>query len=204
MSDKQEIEVKLQLDERDYFILQNFLDKEDRRLGSIHQTNHYLETADGRMQRLKEMLRVREQGGEMILTHKSRVLIEDGRFESNEVEELLPAVPPFSCAQHAPLFPLWFPGIRDVFVLGSMMNLRLIYAYRGLTLELDCSSYGLDPEALRDWELECEHGDSDHVKSVLQQLFLELGLAMRPQTRTKFQRFINKVLAPSGTDRMAK
>lgn len=196
----QEIELKILLDERSYFLLQHSLEREGRLIRVVRQINHYLDTPAHLMLNSREMLRVRAQDNELILTHKSRVQVEEGRFVSHEREVILPVAPPFNPLLHPRQFPMWFEGIHEVLELGTMQNMRQVFSYRGLTLELDCSTYGLEEASDRDWELECEHPDPELVRHELSLLFARLDIPMIPQTRTKFQRFMHRVKAQFDKD----
>ncbi len=201
MAEKKEMELKIRLEERSYLDLQNYLEKHSRHLVNLVQTNYYLDTVDYDFLKLKQMIRVREQDGDLILTHKSRVELEAGYFKSMEREYLLPVRAPIQLQDVIGYIPDYLPEVsKNLICLGFIKNYRQVFLWENFTLELDCSRYGDSDDSPRDWELECETENPQMLREKLSELFEKMGIALLEQTETKFQRFMNIVRAQSGKD----
>jgi len=201
VGEKKEMELKIRLDERSYLDLQTYLEKYARHLLNLVQTNYYLDTRSGDFLNRKEMIRVREQDGDLILTHKSRVELEAGYFQSHEKEYLLTLRAPVHLSEVMSQIPAYLPEAgEDLICLGTMKNFRQVYHWEGFTLELDCSRYGDFDDSPRDWELECETEEPGILRNKLLELFSKLGIVFQEQTETKFKRFMNIAKARSDKD----
>ena len=80
-------------------------------------------------------------------------------------------------------------------LIGGTQNLRLVYPGilpNGSVAELDRTTF---PGNRTDYELEVETDDPAPVQAWLTRRFGELGLALRAQTKTKNQRFVEQLTA---------
>lgn len=183
-----EQEIKLFLSEIEYLRLHDHLMQNAQFLGSLTQRNIYLETADYKLTRAKEMLRLREVDKLWTITHKSGIKVEDAQFKSHEweldlgkytesVEDLIVKL------QKIPRLE----NLTNLMVQGELINIRHQFIWGKLILELDQSHF---TNQHVDYELECETNDIQSSISKLTHLFNSLEIPWVPQKSSKYRRFL--------------
>lgn len=200
MSFRRETEIKLRLEGRAQY------EKLCRRLGAPsdawEQINHYFQSEDGRIPGEEGVIRIRLEKGKAVFTVKLGVL-KGGLASAREYEEAwrgpVEEVPPPSCAMwdagHSGLqaleakFGLRFPLVW----VGKMVNRRRLYrTAEGLRMEVDASTY---PDGEEDYEVEVETDDPERDRVLLEALLNDLGIRFVPQPATKYQRFLEHLVA---------
>jgi len=200
MSIRREIEIKLRLEGRAQH------DKLCRQMGTPadawEQINHYFRSEDGRIPGEEGVIRIRLERGKAVFTVKLGAL-KDGLASAQEYEEAwrgpLEEMPPTSIAMwdagHAGLHALEHRfGKRFPLVwVGKMINRRRLYrTAAGLCMEVDASRY---PDGEEDYEVEVETDDPERDRGLLEALLDRLGVHFVPQPATKYQRFLEHLVA---------
>jgi uncharacterized protein YjbK len=203
MSVKEEIEIKLSLDESDYFRCRFFFDEKAEYQERLEQENFYFDTTERYFISRGAMLRVRCANRIFVLTIKERVQDKEGCFRCQETEyelDIPTKYPTLSGVNikdvqlflQTAFLPVVLP-VEELVPLGTLYNRRDVWLWEGLKIELDKTDFG----AHADFELECETEFPSEVSERLKVLFKTLGVAFVPQTKTKFRRFLehNKLLS---------
>lgn len=192
-----ERELKLVLDAAGYFRLDSSLSGYE---GERWLANHYFDTADRALRSRGAMLRIRETGDGCVAGLKQAVAIRGGEFEAAEWELPL-AERDWQRALRAggDLGILDHPVIRESFELarssvlpyqGALRVLRKRYRLSAATLlELDLAVF---EDGSQDWELEVETEQPEGVRLFLEDLLDRRRVAWREQTRTKYERFLER------------
>lgn len=163
--------------------------------GRLEQVNAYLDTPDRRVAARREMVRLRRENGDRVLTYKQGVRVEDGYFEAREFEAPVSEdewdrVLAGDELQHLePLTVLRASiGPGPLQVTGEVRNLRTRFPLpNGDVLELDRTEF---PGGRVDHEVEVETADPDEVRDLLEDLAERAGVRLEVQTRTKYERFL--------------
>jgi uncharacterized protein YjbK len=202
-----EVEVKLRItDAASYAALARALVPTFR--AAAEQENFFFDGARGELAARRVVLRVRlynrgRATERATLTVKGKGAIVDGVSRADEEEEALaPALAARLAADPAALLALESPLMARVRAehlaapgaalrcLGSFVNERGDYAWRGLPLELDRTTYP--------WgtlhELECETAEPERARGMLEELLAEHGVAYRYSTKSKFANFVDRTL----------
>jgi len=197
---RREIEIKLRLEGRAQY------DKLCREMGAPadawEQINHYFRSEDGRIPGEEGVIRVRLERGKAVLTVKLGAL-KDGLASAQEYEEAwrgpLEEMPPASTAMwdagHAGLLALErrFGKRFPLVWVGKMINRRRLYSTdEGLCMEVDASRY---PDGEEDYEVEVETDDPERDRHLLEGLLDRLDVLYVPQPATKYQRFLEHLVA---------
>jgi uncharacterized protein YjbK len=164
----------------------------------VVQINHYFSgRPDGPLARGRAMLRLRQAEGGFVLAFKGGLRIRDDHFSSTEIEVPLDGEKAEAALREGldaglPLDPVSAAAALDptpVFrAAGSSKTLRIRAPLpTGDTAELDRCSF---PGGAEDFELEVETRDPEPVRRLVASLARELGLVLRPQSRTKYRRFL--------------
>ena len=186
-----EKELKLCLSKAHYMSLCEYLIIHSSLVDIQEQSNIYLETEDNYFAVNREMLRLRETEDLWTLTHKSQIKVSNGKFSSHESEtdighfedsivELVKRVQEMEPWNH----------LKPLMIQGQLLNTRHVFRWQGFTLELDRSQFS---NQRIDYELECETLDFDLLRNLLADLFNRLQIPWKPQTSSKYKRFLETV-----------
>ncbi|MEQ8768558.1 MAG: CYTH domain-containing protein [Planctomycetota bacterium] len=170
-----------------------------------HQVNHYYDTADLAIQReLRGMLRVRRQDARWIVCLKLGASIsDDGTLRTEEIESDWQPPRAWRPEQIGELLACGLAPIErlaavlrrvDLVYLGALENTRSEHSFEGHLIELDRT---LLPRGRVEHELECETEDPDSLRPKLLDLLRRAGVEAAPQTRTKYQRFLESLVDKS-------
>ena len=200
MSVRREIEIKLRLEGRAQY------DRLCREMGTPadawEQINHYFRSEDGRIPGKEGVIRIRLERGKAVFTVKLGAL-KDGLASAREYEEPWPGPleempPPWTAmwdAGHSGLHALEqrFGGRFPLVWVGKMINRRRLYRPdEGLCMEVDASRY---PDGEEDYEVEVETDDPERDRGLLEALLDRLDVLYVPQPATKYQRFLEHLVA---------
>lgn len=168
-------------------------------LASNHQVTHLQENVffDGAQQELsskRAVLRLRFYNGDQrcVVTLKGKAVIIDGISRGSEVEEDIDVALARACVAD----PSQFIGsdckliqqiIREykceIFLcLGGFRNVRNVYDWEGVKLELDETHYAFGTT----YEIECETNDPERFRQLLGELLDKNGITYRYSTISKF------------------
>lgn len=156
------------------------------------QVNHYFDTPTFSLRDKRSALRIREKGGQHILTlkqpHKEGLLETDQLLSPKEAEAALKAgvLPAGTVADEIEKLGV---NAIDLSYFGTLATTRAELPYQNGLLVLDHSTY-LDIE---DYELEYEAEDYSEGKQTFQTLLNQLGIPAR-KTPNKIQRFYTRKL----------
>ena len=171
----------------------------------VEQRNVYLVPAAGPpegepvMVRVREVWQVREAARSreaLLLTAKRRRSVDNGVFVAEEHEQPLDAErwEAFEAGAElagatGPVFD-WLAanGLRGPWrIEGEMRNERREIPVEGYRLEVDRTTF---PDGTVDAEVEVETADPEGARVLLARLAAGAGVALRPQTLTKYARFL--------------
>ena len=177
-----EQEIKLQLDEREYNILQNIAKVEP-----TEQINYYFAPKHCN---LNIMLRLRKKGDTFIACYKQRLTHVNGVMVSDEkeceidygyaqtlIERGITAREVYNFFQ--------VNAAEDFHFIGQLTTYRTKFVLSEWTLELDKNQY-FD---VTDYELECESTQVESLAKLRSYLTYTYGIVIRPSL-TKFERFL--------------
>lgn len=177
-----EQELKLQLTEREYNILQSVASVQP-----VEQINYYF--APKRCN-ANVMLRLRQKNDNFIACLKQRITHADGVMVSDEKECELDGdyaqtlIKRGITAKEATNF-FQMDLTQDFFYLGKLTTYRTKFILGEWTLELDKNEY-FD---VTDYELECESDKVESLMKLKSYLTYTYAIAIRPSV-TKFERFL--------------
>jgi uncharacterized protein YjbK len=194
---EQELKIRLPARE-DYDSVVGFLPPP---LREVEQVNTYLDTSEAELRERRIMARIRCEGPRVCLTVKWRPRHEAGYFQAEEREADLAARTPEEALETgearrvlSKLCPetveLPAGALR---VVGTLYNRRRRYRLEGFDLELDHTNYG---DGAEDFELELETADPEGAAALVRRLLAAAGAQGEPQTRTKYERFLEHVAHP--------
>jgi len=168
-----------------------------------HQENFFFDGSNGELSSQRVVLRVRFYNVDQraVVTVKGKSIITDGVGRASEQEAdcdpvaarefvaepaalLGPAAPPLAREVAGQL------GVEQFVSLGGFKNIRDVFSWEGLELELDETQYAWGTL----YELECETENPDAVKPKLEALLTDLGVEYAYSTVSKFANFRNKTL----------
>lgn len=173
----------------------------------IQQENVYVVDPHGALDAARVMLRVRterrsdEDTPRVIVTAKRKKDATAGVFRSEEHEGPLDAAVweavragsrELAAVELEPI--LWAraqAGFDRLAVRTSMVNERHVIPWEGYTLEVDRTTFGPGPGGV-EAEIECETEDAAGVRAALDALLAELGVEVFEQTRSKYQRLLDR------------
>ncbi|KAF5749584.1 triphosphate tunel metalloenzyme 3 [Tripterygium wilfordii] len=194
-----EVEVKLRLPEADTYkrltkLLSPF------HIKTLNQENNFFDTASGALASQRAVLRLRflDNDSRCIISLKAKPVLIDGVSRVEEDEEEIEASVGRSCVVE----PLRLNTIEsrilrrckeefgilegDGFVgLGGFENLREVFDWKGLKLEVDETKYVFGTC----YEVECESEDPEGVKKVLEGFLNEYGIQYSYSEMSKFAVF---------------
>jgi len=172
------------------------------RLAKHRQENFFFDGTEGELSSNRVILRIRfyNVDEKALVTVKGKTVIREGVGKSSEVEEYVDPglarmlvenpkqiihqdiqVIQDTCRQF---------GVKDLRGLGGFKNVRDVFKWKGVELEVDETHF--------DWgtvhELECETTEPDKVKVELERFLSESGIEYGDSKVTKFQNFVNQTL----------
>ena len=156
------------------------------------QVNHYFDTSEFSLKDKRSALRIREKGGQFILTlkqpHGDGLLETDQLLSPNEAEAALEegTLPTGRVADEIGKLGV---NVSNLSYFGTLATSRAELPYQNGLLVLDHSTY-LDTE---DYELEYEAADYNEGKQTFQTLLHQLGIPAR-KTPNKIHRFYTRKL----------
>jgi adenylate cyclase class IV len=168
------------------------------------QENHFFDGAQQELSSQKVVLRVRFYGGDQkaVITCKGKQVLKGGIGRAPEEEE---EVDPGAAREFLkdPNALLTYEGsplmdkLKQEFkfgkglqYLGGFDNKRMVYDWRGFTLEVDQTSY---PWGCM-YEIECETETPEQLKESLEAMLTKHNIPFEDSQRSKFQNFLNKSL----------
>ncbi len=177
-----EQELKLQLTEREYNILQEVAKSQP-----IEQINYYFAPSHCN---LNVMLRLRKKGDNFIACYKRRITHTHGVMVSDEKECEVDGnyaqtlIERGITAEELERF-FQVESLDDYFCMGQLTTYRTKFTLGEWTLELDKNQYF----GVTDYELECECDQIQSLEKLKSFLTYSYGIVIRPSI-TKFERFL--------------
>lgn len=191
MSQERELKFVLPSNE-DYERVRGALGDPVRRL---EQRNLYLDSPAFALRAARVMLRVRVDASSTVLAIKRRIARDtSGYFQMHEQELALPH--PWDGQLERLLGLPLVATLRDsvtfdaLTIIGEMQNLRLCFPRQGYLLELDRTTF---PDGSVDYEIEAETDEPERVAAEISALCAAAGARIEPQTRTKYERFLQRL-----------
>ncbi|CAN0907415.1 Triphosphate tunnel metalloenzyme 3 [Linum grandiflorum] len=199
--DEMEVEVKLRLpDASSHKRLSAVLSP--YRTKTLSQENIFFDTADSHLASNLAALRIRfyNVDSSCVLSLKAKPVIADGISRVSEQEEPLDPQLGRLCVDE----PQRLMGLRDgsnimkrvreeygvveesvLICLGGFRNVRQVFEWKGLILELDETLYDFGTS----YEVECESSDPDKAKKLIEQLLQQNRIEFSYSTANKFAVF---------------
>ncbi|KAH9667127.1 triphosphate tunnel metalloenzyme 3 [Citrus sinensis] len=192
-----EVEVKLRLkDSTAHQKLSNILSPYHKQ--TLFQENIFFDDKDSKLSSNAAVLRLRfyNLNSHCILSLKAKPTISDGISRVQELEEPVPlATATESVAKPQLLGQIDSKimkmvkqeyGVGDEFVcLGGFKNVRAVYEWKGLKLELDETTYGFGTS----YEIECESLEPERDRKLIEGLLEENGIEYDFSDFSKFAVF---------------
>ncbi|KAH7546295.1 hypothetical protein FEM48_Zijuj01G0185200 [Ziziphus jujuba var. spinosa] len=167
------------------------------RVATFRQENLFFDGAAAELSSRRAVLRLRfyDDDTRCVVSLKARAVLVDGisRVEEDE-EELEPAVGRACVAEPEKLLAAEcriLKRVKDEFGvsgfvgLGGFGNVRDVYEWKGLKLEVDETRYGFGTC----YEIECESAEPEGVKKVLEEFLKENGIEYSYSEASKFAVF---------------
>lgn len=167
------------------------------RLATHLQENVFFDGSDGELSGARAVLRLRFYDGDSrcVVSLKGKAVIVDGISRVEEVEEDVdPALGRACVAETWRLAALECGIVKRVLAeygckgfvcLGGFRNVRGVFDWRGLKIELDETHYDFGTC----YEIECESDDPERVKKVLEDFLGENGVPFSYSVKSKFAIF---------------
>lgn len=191
-----EVEVKLRLPDADAHrrvtsLLSPYLLRTDR------QENLFFDGAGGELSSRRAVLRLRFYNGDSrcVASLKARAVLVDGISRVEEDEEELDPVKCRECvADPGKMGSMGSRvlrrcreefGVGEFVALGGFGNVRDVYEWKGLKLEVDETNY----EFGKCYEIECESSDPEAVKKVIEEFLKDNGTEYKYSEASKFATF---------------
>lgn len=191
-----EVELKYVLEgEKEYQRLCSFLAPP---IAEFDQVNHYFQSSDLAVPGPSGMIRVRSERGRTLFVVKLGGMLSGGVLSSSEFEIETPYGDEFYRSSPQALWEAGNPGMEvlerkfgakvPLVWAGRMINHRAVFRWEhGCKLEADASLF---PDGYKDYEVELETAFPELHRAGLVRLLESLGIPVRPQTKTKYQRFL--------------
>lgn len=169
------------------------------------QENIFFDGASNELSSKRAVLRLRFYNGDTrcVVSLKAKAVLVDGvsRVEEDE-EDIDPAIGRACVAEPWRLGSVdssrILKRVKDEFgnegfvCLGGFRNVRGVYGWRGLTLELDETQYDFGTS----YEMECESTDPEQVKNLLEEFLNQNGVDYSYSELSKFAVFRSGKLPP--------
>ncbi|GAV82083.1 CYTH domain-containing protein [Cephalotus follicularis] len=194
-----EVEVKLRIpDSKTHTKLKTLLTP--FHINTLNQQNHFFDTPSNHLSSNLAVLRIRllNNNTRSIVSLKSKPVLIDGVSRVEEDEEDIDPSMAINCINDPSMLNTMDSRVlrrcREEFGvcsekgfvgLGGFENLRDVYQWRGLKLEVDETKYGFGTC----YEIECESEDPDEVKKELEGFLKENGIEYKYSEMTKFAVF---------------
>lgn len=171
-------------------------------LKQFHEITHMQENFffDGTYQELsskRSVLRLRFYNGDgkCVVTYKGNAVIVSGISRGEELEEEIDVALGRACVAEPWRLTttscgllnstVTSFGVKDFVCLGGFRNIRNVFNWEGLKLELDETQYDFGTT----YEIECENADPERVRQVLGHLLQSNGIEYTFSTKSKFAIF---------------
>lgn len=161
------------------------------------QENVFFDGAEKELSSKKSVLRLRfyDEDKKCVVTYKGDAVIESGISRGEELEEEIDVVQgrdyvanpkriATSSCQLLKTVATNF-GATDFACLGGFRNIRSVYNWEGLKIELDETQFAFGTA----YEVECESTDPERVRRVLGQFLESNGIEYTYSTKSKFAVF---------------
>ncbi|XP_041007504.1 triphosphate tunnel metalloenzyme 3-like isoform X5 [Juglans microcarpa x Juglans regia] len=161
------------------------------------QENHFFDGSAAELSALRAVLRLRfsDKDPRCVVTLKAKAVLVDGvsRVEEDE-EDLDPSIGRDCAAEPAKLSAVESRVVRRAreefgalgFVgLGGFGNVRLVYEWKGLKLEVDETDFGFGTL----YEIECESDNPEDAKKLLEEFLKDHGIDYSYSEKSKFAIF---------------
>jgi adenylate cyclase class IV len=198
-----EVEVKLRLlDAANHSLLKEILSP--FHLKKLNQKNVFYDSANGVLASQRAVLRLRsfndnnDESTRCVFSLKAKAVLINGVSRVEEDEEEIDPLTGEQCVEEASKLGLTESRIikrcKDEFgidgemgfvCLGGFENVRDVYEWRGLKLEVDESKFSFGVC----YEIECENDDPERVKRVLEGFLKENGIDYKYSEMSKFAIF---------------
>lgn len=191
-----EIEVKLKLpDAAAHQQVARLLDP--FRLATHLQENVFFDGSNGELSGARAVLRLRFYDGDSrcVVSLKGKAVIADGISRMDEEEEDVDSVLGRACiAEPWRLVGLECGivkrvlaeyGCKGLVCLGGFRNVRGVFDWQGLKIELDETQYDFGTC----YEIECESSDPERAKKVIEGFLVENGVPFTNSAKSKFAIF---------------
>lgn len=171
-------------------------------VGTVNQHNLFFDTPTSSLSSQRAVLRLRflDKDARCIVSLKAKPTLVDGVSRVEEDEEEVDPKAARECVENpSKLFDLESRVVRRVreefgveeesgngFVcLGGFENVREVFEWRGLKLEVDETKYAFGTN----YEVECETEDPEAAKTLLEELLNDNGIVYVSSEMTKFAVF---------------
>ncbi|CAM6099877.1 unnamed protein product [Calypogeia fissa] len=161
------------------------------------QENFFFDGANKELSSRKSVLRLRfyDVDKQCVVTYKGEAVIESGISRGEEFEEEINVVvgrdyvanPKNMLITNCQLIKMVVSkfGVKDFVCLGGFRNIRNVYKWEGLKVELDETQFDFGTA----YEVECEDTDPERVRKVLGNLLESNGIEYTYSTKSKFALF---------------
>ncbi|KAK6912256.1 CYTH domain [Dillenia turbinata] len=197
-----EVEVKLRLpDSNSHQKLSDILSPFHTK--TLIQDNIFFDGANSELISNKAVLRLRFYNLDSlcILSLKAKPSIQDGISRIEEHEEPIDVALGRSCVAEPGLLKLIDSseimqrvveeyGVGGFVCLGGFKNVRSVYEWKGLKLELDETDYGFGTS----YEIECESSEPATAKRLIEELLKSNGISYAYSEVSKFAVFLSRKL----------
>jgi len=191
----QETEYKFVLTQTGYETLHAYFSDRCGSCKEQAQKNIYMDSEERELTKNSQMFRIRLTQETILLTHKYDLQVEDGFFQCSQEEKEYPRNELTEAHEILALLPMdtFFERLpTHLEVVGMMDNFRRVYDWNGFQLELDRTTM---PNGVFQYELECETHTPMDLEVKIRDLFHELEIEFKPQTKTKYARFLESIQA---------
>ncbi|XP_062078211.1 triphosphate tunnel metalloenzyme 3 [Humulus lupulus] len=161
------------------------------------QENCFFDGAAAELSSCRAVLRIRfsDKDPRCMVSLKAKAVLKDGISRVEEDEEELDEplgracvaeVGKLGCVESRVLKRVREEfGVLEFVGLGGFENVRVVYEWKGLKLEVDETKYGFGTC----YEIECESADPEAVKKVLEEFLKENGIEYSNSEASKFAIF---------------
>ncbi|KAK4791788.1 hypothetical protein SAY86_032201 [Trapa natans] len=167
------------------------------RCETLRQENLFFDGSQGELSSQRAILRVRFYNGQArcVVSLKAKAILVNGisRVEEDE-EEIDPSIGRECVMEPEKLGPLYSRilkrckdefGVKDFVGLGGFANVRDVFNWKGLKLEVDKTKFNFGTC----FEIECETSDPERAKNMLEEFLKENGVEYKNSEASKFAVF---------------
>ncbi|QDZ18654.1 CYTH domain-containing protein [Chloropicon primus] len=198
-----EVEVKLRLKSGDDHrkACEHFGSRDEHK-AKYFQENLFFDGLEQELSSKRVVLRIRfyNMNEKCVVTVKGKAVLENGIGKASEVEEAIDPILGRSFVENPELMlesdlsvlrdTLGKFGVKGLKGLGGFKNVRDVYNWKGLDIEVDETKYNWGTV----YEIECETSEPERIKGELEEVLKGQGVGYEYSKVTKFQNFINQTL----------